>query len=130
MTDKDQQDQVLQSADRLSLERRTSFPDHDAIEAMMVKVAQQAVDGTLQRLGIDTNNPLSAQQDFARLRIIRKLMEDENFQLDLAFIRRWRTKSEKITDAGLKSAVRWVVVGALGIIALITKDWWITHFKG
>jgi hypothetical protein len=102
----------------------------DNLELLMAATAQKAVDGTLQKLGIDTNNPLSAQQDFARLRTLRKLMEDEGFVADLAFMRRWRLNSEKVTDAGLKAVVRWFVVGVLGLIVLLTKDWWITHIKG
>lgn len=130
MSHRDNQEQAKQSASRLSLADRTEFPSHDSIEGMMVGVAQRAVEGTLQRLGIDTSDPLSAQQDFARLRALRKLTEDEDFLADLAFMRRWRITSEKITDTGIKAVVRWLVVGALGIVVLLTRDWWISHIKG
>lgn len=134
MTDERQQEQVRQSMERLSLSRRTEYPDHDAIEDMMERAAERAsikaVRNTLELLGIDASNPISAQQDFAKLRILRKLLEDEQFQLDLAFIRRWRVNSDKVVDTSVSTVVRWVVVGILGIIALVTKDWWITHIKG
>lgn len=130
MSHKDQQEQVRQSADRLSLADRTEYPSHDAVELLMAGVAQKAVDATLRGLGIDTLNPLSAQQDFAKLRALRKLMEDDSFVADLAFVRRLRTNTEKISDAGIRSFVRWLVVGALGLLVLLTKDYWITHFKG
>lgn len=125
-----QAEQIAQSGARLSLGDRTEHPSHDAVEAMMAGVAQRAVDATLKGLGIDTANPLSAQQDFARLRTLRRLMDDGDFIADLAFMRRWRLNSEKITDTGLRSLIRWAVVGSLGLIVLLTKDWWITHFRG
>lgn len=130
MSHRENQEQARQSGERLSLADRTEYPSHEAIELMMAGVAQRAVEGTLTRLGIDTSNPLSAQQDFAKLRAVRMLMEDENFLADLAFMRRWRMNSERITETGLKSFVTWFVVGLLGLAALLTKDWWITHVKG
>ena len=87
MSDMDQQEQVNRSLENL--------------EALMATTPQKALERTLQRLGIDTRNPLSAQQDFARLRTMRKLMEDEDFLADIRFMRRWRLNSEKITDTGL-----------------------------
>lgn len=130
MTDRDQHEQVRQSGARLSLEDRTEHPNRDTIEHMMNDVAQRAVEGTLKGLGIDTSNPLSAQQDFAKLRALRQLMEKDDFLADLAFVRRWRLNSEKVADTGIKSIVGWLTAGALGLLALLTKDWWITHVKG
>lgn len=130
MTDEHQREQVRQSADRLSLSDRTEFPSHDAVVSMMRETALQAVEGTLRGLGIDTTNPISAQQDFARLRSMRKLMEDEAFLADLAFVRRWRMNTERIGDTGVRSFVRWLIVGGLALIVMLSKDFWITHFKG
>jgi hypothetical protein len=93
-------------------------------------VAQRAVEGVLQRLGIDTSNPIQAQADFQRLRAFRKMLEDEEFQADLVFMRRWRVNSEKITDTGMRTFVRVAVSGALGLLLLGTKDWWIKHITG
>jgi hypothetical protein len=93
-------------------------------------VAQRAVEGVLQRLGVDTSNPLQAQADFQRLRALRKLLEDDDFQSDLAFMRRWRVGTEKITETGVRTIVRLFVTGVLGLILLGTKDWWIKHITG
>lgn len=93
-------------------------------------VAQRAVEGVLQRLGVDTLNPLKAQADFQRLRSIGELMEDKEFQADLAFMRRWRTNTDAITDTGIRTAVKITVSGLLGLLVLGTKDWWIRHITG
>lgn len=99
-------------------------------EAQAEQVAQRAVEGVLQRLGVDTTNPLQAQADFQKLRVLRKLLDDEEFLADLAFMRRWRKGTDRITDTGIKAFVRWLVIGLLGIVALVTKDWWIQHIRG
>lgn len=93
-------------------------------------VAQRAVEGVLQRLGVDTSNPLKAQADFQRLRSISALMDDPEFQADLAFMRRWRSNTETIAQTGMKAFVKWFVVGGLGLLVLGTKDWWIRHITG
>lgn len=128
MSHRDNEEQKRQSINNL-VERSTALAA-GALEDLIEKATQRAVEGTLERLGIDTKNPLSAQQDFARLRAIRKLMDDEGFIADLAFMRRWRLGSERIADTGIKAFVRWVVVGILGIVVLLTKDWWLIHVKG
>jgi hypothetical protein len=64
------------------------------------------------------------------MRALRKLMDDEEFLLDLQFMRRWRKNTDKVTDTGITTFVRWLVVGALGIFILGTKDWWIKHITG
>ncbi len=99
-------------------------------ETQAQDVAQRAVEGVLQRLGVDTSNPLQAQADFQKLRVLRKLLEDDEFVSDLAFMRRWRKGTERVTDTGIKTFVRWFVVGVLGLVALVTKDWWIQHIRG
>jgi len=38
--------------------------------------------------------------------------------------------SEKITDTGMRTFVRVAVSGALGLLLLGTKDWWIKHITG
>lgn len=93
-------------------------------------VAKQAVEEVLQRLGIDTADPLQAQADFQKLRTLRKLMDDEEFLADLAFMRRWRRGTEKVAETGISALVKWFVVGLLGLLLLGTKDWWIMHIKG
>lgn len=93
-------------------------------------IAEQAVEGVLVRLGIDTKNPLQAQADFQKLRTMRKLFEDEEFQADLQFMRRWRKGADKVADTGIRTIVRVLAVGFLGLLLAGTKDWWIKHITG
>lgn len=94
------------------------------------QIAERAVEGVLERLGVDTKDPIQAQADFAKLRALRRLMDDDEFQLDLAFMRRWRTNTDKITDTGIRAVAKWFFLGLLAIMALGTKDWWIKHVTG
>lgn len=94
------------------------------------RIAERAVEGVLERLGVDTKDPIQAQADFAKLRSLRRLMDDDEFQLDLAFMRRWRTNTDKITDTGIRAVAKWMVLGILAMLVLGTKDWWIKHITG
>lgn len=93
-------------------------------------IAQRAIEGILTRLGVDTSNPLSAQKDFAKLRAMRELLDDEDFQADLAFMRKWRLNADKVTDTSIKTVVRFLVAGGLGLFLAATKDWWLKHITG
>jgi hypothetical protein len=102
----------------------------DSIERAASKAAEGAVNNVLQRLGIDTKDPIQAQADFHKLRALRKLMEDDEFLADLAFMRRWRRGTEKVAETGISTFVKWFVLGVLGLFVLGTKDWWIQHIRG
>ncbi len=98
----------------------------DLVEA----AAQRAIEGMLVKLGVDTKDPFSAQKDFAKLRSMRALMDDPEFQADLAFMRKWRVNTEVAVNTSWQSIVRWVTVGFLGLLLLGTKEWWLKHITG
>jgi hypothetical protein len=56
--------------------------------------ALSAVNETLMKLGIDTSNPILAQREFAVMRELRSMVDDEEFQADLAHLRKWRKAVE------------------------------------
>lgn len=96
-------------------------------QAALDSIAQRAIEGVFTRLGVDINDPLSAQKDFALLRAMRM---DENLKADLDFAHRLRVAGEKVTDTSVRTVVRVLVTGALGLLLLGTKDWWIKHITG
>lgn len=85
--------------------------------------AQKAVTQTLLTLGIDAANPLRAQQDFVVLREMRSLMQDQEFQADMAHIRRWRKSMEAIQSKSLLTVVGILLSGTLGLILMGLKGW-------
>lgn len=85
--------------------------------------AKAAVEETLLKLGIDAKDPLSAQRDFVVLREMRELMKDEEFQADLAHIRRWRKAMEGVQVKGLTAVVTLIVTGVVGLMIAGVKGW-------
>jgi hypothetical protein len=92
----------------------------DAIElkAIAEQAAKEAVRSTLLTLGIDVDDPIAAQEDFAVLREVGKLVRDPEFRKDLEAVRLWRNAQKELTVHGLKAAVGLIVVGALGALWL------------
>lgn len=85
--------------------------------------AAKAVKQTLLTLGIDASDPIQAQQDFVVLREMRALMRDQEFQADMAHIRRWRKSMEAVQSKGLLTVVGILVTGVLGLIVMGIKGW-------
>lgn len=85
--------------------------------------ATKAVKQTLLTLGIDASDPIQAQQDFVVLREMRALMRDQEFQADMAHIRRWRKSMEAVQSKGLLTVVGILVTGVLGLIVMGIKGW-------
>ena len=90
---------------------------HIATEA-----AERAVRNTLLTLGVDADDPIKAQEDFAVLREVGKLVRDPEFRKDLEAIRLWRTAQKELTAHSLKVAIGVLVVGALGALWLGLKQ--------
>lgn len=91
------------------------------------EASRKALADLLGPLGISLDNP---RPDLGKLLTARALLDDESFADDLAFIRKLRTNTEKVSDAGIKAFVTVFVTGLLGLILLGTKEWWIKHITG
>ena len=87
------------------------------------QAAAKAVAQTLVTLGIDVSDPIKAQRDFAVLRDLRKLVDDEEFQADLSHLRKWRKAVEGVQTKGLLTVIGILVTGTLGMIGLGIKGW-------
>jgi len=101
-------------------------------EAQVANIAERAADRatrqTLLTLGIDVDNPLDAQRDFAVMREVGRLAMDAEFRKDLEHARDWRRAMEEpggVAD-DLAHARRWRKVveassskGALTVVGLL-----------
>lgn len=68
------------------------------------EIVRAAVNMTLTRIGIDPNDPIQAQKDFAHLR-------------------HWRESSERIKRKGMAVAVGTFISGWLALALIGFKDW-------
>lgn len=75
-----------------------------------------AVSETLMMIGIDVRDPIRTQEQMASLRDIAKMLNDEEFKKDLAYIRRWRKSVEEVSSVGIKTAVGILITGFFGMI--------------
>lgn len=94
------------------------------------RAAKKAVEEFALLLGIDPGDPLKAQRNMAALGRLAQELEDEQLQADAAFVRRLRLNVNTVTDTGLKTAAKWMVLFVLGLLALGTKEWWLKHITG
>lgn len=85
--------------------------------------AQKAVKQTLLTLGIDASDPIQAQQDFVVLREMKALMRDQEFQADMAQIRRWRKSMEAVQSKSLLTIAGILVTGIIGLIVMGINGW-------
>lgn len=74
--------------------------------------ADQAVKKWLTMIGLDTNDPISAQRDFALLRDMSGWARDEERTKDRAWVRRMRGHGEGIVGKAIVTAVGVAVLGA------------------
>jgi hypothetical protein len=111
-------------------------------EAQVAAIAERAADRATRQilltLGIDVNNPLDAQRDFAVMREIGRLAMDPEFRkdlehardwrrameepdgvaADLAHTRRWRKIVEASSSKGVLTGVGVLVTGAISMIVI------------
>jgi len=103
----------------------------ESVEHIAERAAQKAAEATairvLTALGIDTSDPIQTQAEFQALRKVAKLLNDTDVVDDLAFVRRLRAATEAATRVTWTTIVKALVTLALGIFAIGTKDWWLTH---
>ncbi len=88
------------------------------LQIIASQAADRAVRNTLLTLGIDVDDPIKAQEDFAVLREVGKLVRDPEFRKDLEAVRLWRLAQRELTTHGIKVALGVIVVGALGALWL------------
>lgn len=75
--------------------------------------ATKAVHQTLTSIGIDTTNPLVAQDDFATLRKVVKMVNDPDYRKDWEHVRWWREFLENLKNKGAMTAIGLLVTGLL-----------------
>ncbi len=83
--------------------------------------AKEAVLSTLVSLGIDVKDPIKAQSDFAALRDVRSLLDDEEFSADLTHLRKWRRAVEEVESKGRLALTGIFISGLVAMIWLGVK---------
>lgn len=106
MTAVDQERQIMQS-----------------MEAVAEKAAAKAVRETLILFGVDVKDPIKAQEQFAAL---RQLANKETIS-DLEFLRRWHSAADRVSDTGWRTFTKILITALLGLFAIVTKDYWLSH---
>ena len=86
------------------------------VKAIAEATGRAIVRETLLAIGIDVDDPIAAQQDFAVMRAVGKLAMDPEFRKDIEHARKWRKALEQVETKGLLTAVGLVVAGALGLL--------------
>lgn len=86
------------------------------VKAIAEATGRAIVRETLLAIGIDVDDPITAQQDFAVMRAVGKLAMDPEFRKDIEHARKWRKALEQVETKGLLTAVGLIVAGALGLL--------------
>lgn len=97
----------------------------DSTRAVMQEIAREAateaVKGTLTSLGVDHSHPLEAQQDMHALRDMRLLVNDNEFQADMLYLRKFRKAMDGIQAKGITAAIGMVCMSALVLVVYTFK---------
>lgn len=93
------------------------------LESIASNAARQAVRDTLVTLGVDPASPIQAQRDFAALSEMRSLLEDKEFQADLAHLRRWRQTVDGVQNKSMLAVVGVLVSGVVGLLVMGFSAW-------
>ncbi len=91
------------------------------VRAIAEATGREIVRETLLAIGIDVDDPLTAQRDFAIMRSVGKLAMDPEFRKDIEHARKWRKALEQVEIKGFLTAVALIVAGALGLIWAAVK---------
>jgi hypothetical protein len=97
--------------------------DEAEIMAVAKRAAEEAVRSTLLTLGIDVDDPIQAQQDFAVLREVGQLVRDPEFRKDIEHTRTWRLSLAAIKVHSAKAAITIIVGGVLGALWIGFKSY-------
>ena len=93
------------------------------MEALAETVASKVVEEMLVKLGVDHSRPLEVQHDFKALREVRTCLTSQEFQADLAHLRKWRRAMESGASKGALTLVTMVISGIAALIVLGFKAW-------
>jgi hypothetical protein len=99
----------------------------ESVEHIADRAARKAVEDTLLLIGVDVRNPVTAQEQFASLRRMATLVENEEHAADMAFVRRVRLARDAVVDSSWRTTAKVLITFALGLLAVGSKDWWGSH---
>ncbi len=91
------------------------------VKAIAEATGRAIVRETLLAIGIDVDDPIAAQQDFAIMRAVGKLAMDPEFRKDIEHARKWRKALEQVQIKGLMTAVAVLVAGGIGLVWAAVK---------
>lgn len=91
------------------------------MKALAKEAAMEAVQETLIRIGADHTTPVELQKDFAALRAIRKLIDEDRFYENLEAVEEWRRTQRVVQRAGVWAIVTTVTGGVLAMLWLGVK---------
>jgi hypothetical protein len=95
------------------------------LKNVAVEAAEQTVRKWFTAMGLDIDDPFSAQRDFSALRDMTGMLKDDEFHRDLQWVRHTRRLHEGIVGKLIYSSIGIAVLGAAsaawsGFKALIT----------
>lgn len=70
------------------------------VKAIAEATGRAIVRETLLAIGIDVDDPIAAQRDFAVMRSVGKLAMDPEFRKDIEHARKWRKALEQVETSG------------------------------
>ena len=94
----------------------------EELRVLVHDAAKQAVEETLLRIGVNTSNPISAQEEFATLRELRSMLSDKEFQADLQYLRSWRNAMDSAKSKGMISVVALLISGMAAMVLLGVQE--------
>lgn len=96
----------------------------DAARQAVAEGVQPIVEATLQRLGMDTVDPIKMQRHMAYLGEAAARAADPEARKDWVFMRETRLRCEKVQEAALSTGVR-IAVGGVGTLLLLGLGVWV-----
>jgi hypothetical protein len=94
-----------------------------SVYAIADRAANKAVRDTLMALGVDVSDPIEAQKQFAALRHL----SDPRTLKNLEWLDSLHKASDRVADTSWKTIIRLTIGATFGLIAIVTKDYWINH---
>lgn len=83
------------------------------VKGIAESAAREAVREVLLTLGINANDPIAMQSDFAVIREVGKLVRDPEFRKDIEHTRAWRLALGQIRSKSIAAAIGILVTGGL-----------------
>ena len=91
---------------------RLSPGDVALLRDLAESAAEKAVSKTFLAMGLDVNDPISAQRDFGVLRDMTSMLKDDEFHRDLEWTRRTRKLHDGMVGKIVYSSIGLAVLGA------------------